>query len=34
MKIYHKKYLKAEKKNQRKRKLSIFLCTSNIDLFS
>ena len=28
--IYNKKYLKAEKKIQRKRKVSMFLYTSNI----
>ena len=30
--IYSKKYLKAEK-SKYKRRLSIFTCTSNIDLF-
>ena len=29
--IYHKKYLKAEKKIQHKGKLSMFLYTTNID---
>ena len=29
--IYRKKYLKAEKENKHKRKLSMFICTNNID---
>ena len=32
--IYNKKYLKAEKKIQHKRKLSMVLDASNIDWFS
>ena len=32
--IYHKKYLKAEKKIQHKGRLSMFLYTTNIDWFS
>ena len=29
--IHTKKYLKAEKNNKHKRRLSIFICTNNID---
>ena len=32
--ICNKNYLKAEKKNQHKRRLSLYLQTSNIDWFS
>ena len=29
--LYSKKYLKAEKRNEHKRRLSMFICTNNID---
>ena len=32
--IYSKKYLKAKKENKHKRRLSIFICTNNIDRFN
>ena len=32
--IYSKKCLKAKKENKHKRRLSIFICTNNIDRFN
>ena len=32
--VHHKEYLKANKKNQHKTKILVYLCMSNIDSFS